>query len=104
MHKITAFKTTDGQTFEDERKATTHELTLSLRTWAEREGVGRGGRWDADMVVDQMLKNADELASILTKYVRFKGISPYTGPVSLKSQVDQEAQAEENARAGTAGK
>lgn len=68
--QVKAWRTSDGQMFDNEGDAAQHEAKLKVGQWADEARVCRGGEWDADMVVSAIIDDAHALADILNAYVR----------------------------------
>ena len=65
MQEITAYQATDGKIFANAESARRYDASLRLDAWAVREGIGRGGEWDGEMLVSQIRENANEILEIL---------------------------------------
>ncbi len=63
--KIAAWKTTDGKTHEDLEVAKKHQAKLNVNTWAQSVGLGSGGEWDKDMIVDTLIDHANTVSRLL---------------------------------------
>ena len=56
----------DGTEFLNFFEAEKYESRARLYELLEREGVGRGGHWDCEMIRDWILEHSTELTEILT--------------------------------------
>lgn len=67
MKTINAFKTTDGEIFEDHNKAKNHQNNIDLRTDLEKflDNKDTGGDFD-EQLIDLAIENRKELIDILT--------------------------------------
>ena len=68
MEKITCFRTSGGQLFEDEISACQHEDRLSFRSWYERNKLYvpfGGSSVGASEIKSRLTKNAEELRAFL---------------------------------------
>jgi hypothetical protein len=70
MHKTQAFKTCDGQLFDNEAEAARHEATIKIRNWADRRHIGTNGSITWDSVAKAMIEDADELAYLFISLAR----------------------------------
>jgi hypothetical protein len=70
MHKMQAFKTCDGQLFEDEATAALHEAKLKIGEWADRKGIDEKGTLTCEKVARAMIDDAEELAHLFVNLVR----------------------------------
>lgn len=70
MHKTQAFKTCDGQLFDNEAAAARHEATIKIQKWAERRRISTKGSITWDEVAKVMIDDADELAYLFISLAR----------------------------------
>jgi hypothetical protein len=70
MHKTQAFKTCDGQLFDNEAEAARHEATIKIEKWAERRKISTSGSITWDEVAKVMIEDADELAYLFISLAR----------------------------------
>jgi hypothetical protein len=70
MQKITAFKTSDGQTFENELQALQHEMLISVRGVINSdEMIGTSSdRLTTTQVAQIVIRNEKELIEIIRKF------------------------------------
>ena len=70
MHKTQAFKTCDGQLFDNEAEAARHEATIKIENWADRRKISNNGSITWDEVAKVMIEDADELAYLFISLAR----------------------------------
>lgn len=84
MHKTQAFKTCDGQLFDNEAEAARHEATIKIEKWAERRALSTNKSITWDEVSKVMIEDADELAYLFISLAR---ALPRTGGPALLDEV-----------------
>jgi len=70
MHKTQAFKTCDGQLFDNEAEAARHEATIKIQKWAERRKISTTAAITWEQVAKVMIDDADELAYLFISLAR----------------------------------
>ena len=70
MHRTQAYKTCDGELFEDEAAAALHEAKLKIGKWTERKGIAHDGMLSCETVAKAMIDDAEELAHLFVNLVR----------------------------------
>lgn len=70
MHKTQAYKTCDGQLFDNEAEAARHEATIKIRDWANRRNISPTGAITWEAVAKAMIEDADELAYLFLSLAR----------------------------------
>ena len=84
MHKTQAFKTCDGQLFDNEAEAARHEATIKIEKWAERRALSTNKAITWNEVSKVMIEDADELAYLFISLAR---ALPRTGGPALLDDV-----------------
>lgn len=84
MHKTQAFKTCDGQLFDNEAEAARHEATIKIEEWAERRALSTNKSITWNEVSKVMIEDADELAYLFISLAR---ALPRTGGPALLDEV-----------------
>lgn len=64
IETITAFRTSDGKTFDTIQAAEAHAARLALSNLMKEQCICRGGEWDAGMVETALLERAAEYRDI----------------------------------------
>lgn len=59
----------DGEEFKTYGEARKHFGKMLLGEWADKVGLGRGGMWDEEMILDAILDNADDVRYALGEYL-----------------------------------
>ena len=70
MHKTHAYKTCDGQLFDNEAEAARHEAAIKIRDWAKRRNISQNGGTTWDSIAKAMIEDADELAYLFISLAR----------------------------------
>ena len=78
MHKAKVFKTSDGNLFEDEAEAASHEATIKICDWAKRHNIRAIDTITWGHVVQAMIEDASELAHVFSSVSQ--SLPSYRGP------------------------
>ena len=70
MHKTHAYKTCDGQLFDNEAEAARHEAAIKIRDWAKRRNISQNGGTTWNSIAKAMIEDADELAYLFISLAR----------------------------------
>ena len=62
---VKAWKTSAGIVYARRRDAERAQMKLELEKILDDNGVGRGGEWDQDMIIEFMIENAFSLTKCL---------------------------------------
>lgn len=69
IEELRSFRTRDGQLHKTLQDAQRADARLRLREWVDERGLGRGGDWSPQMIAEELLEHAAELARLLAPLV-----------------------------------